>query len=977
MTDYSLDADAGAFALTGQDAGLLAARRFAAGAGSYAATFEDADLRATRRLAAQAGAFAATFPDSALIYEQLPRRRRVWWDERTSEQSVPTNATTTVGRVTYGATAGESYWILASVTYRTGTPSVSATWTLEDDTGDAAVPLHVLHDNARVLEDVSCRLLLIGRVAQPPSGARSVRVTGRQGGTAPITVTRCLVTVLTARPGDRYAAADAPLSNATTALRPQVELAWTAAYGGETFIVAATAEMRSSTGNRALIDLWDGSTSRGNADTRYRTGVQQYCSWAEVVPAELAGPQVWQVRCAAQQADGVTQVGASRILALVALPDEGSYGAEARGKSTTTASAYAPKVTASGAAAAGPHLVLGRASVDVADTTNLVGARLSIDGGAVFDPPSLTRTGTANVDTPAAFLAIDVVPAPGDREWSIDYASVNGAGIAGIYGASIAVLELADNTLRAGSFAVTGGEARLRRDRRLLARVYSGDLLDLDGNPLMSLVGGTIAAADPNAGPSFVATPGAAELSRTLGVIAAEGVFWMEPGPTRLLHGRRVPAGAGAFTVTGQAARLGAARRVGAGAGAFAVTGQAAGLRATRRLVAGAGAFAVSGQDARLVHGIPLPAGAGAFAVTGQDARLLAARRLVAARGFFEITGRQIDGAHSYRLAAGAGAFAVAGQVAGLRTARRLAAGAGSYGVTGQAATPRVTRRLAAGAGAYALAGQQIGAVRSYRLAAGTGAFAVTGQDGQPLYGYLLPAEAGSFVVTDQDATLRATRRLAAGAGSFVVTGQVAGLRTARRLVAGAGSYTVEGQGAQLRYAPGTAAQPGSYTITGGTIGGRFERRLVAGAGQYEIQGQDARLLVARRLQATPYGGYLIDLDGNPLLDEDGNPIIDLGPTFRIRGSDAELRRGLAGPAEAGSYTITGQDIGAVRSYRLSAEHGAFVVRGGRVGEPFVEVTRHELKASAALRRQLLGSAGLVRQLDASFRPRRVLRASS
>lgn len=64
---YTLTAEAGSFALTGNPAGLLAARTLTANAGSFALTGNNAGLLRTYRLAADAGAFSLTGNPATLL----------------------------------------------------------------------------------------------------------------------------------------------------------------------------------------------------------------------------------------------------------------------------------------------------------------------------------------------------------------------------------------------------------------------------------------------------------------------------------------------------------------------------------------------------------------------------------------------------------------------------------------------------------------------------------------------------------------------------------------------------------------------------------------------------------------------------------------------------------------------------------------------------------------------------------------------
>lgn len=67
-TTYTLTADGGTFALTGQAATLRAGRKVTADAGSYALTGTAATLRAARRLSADGGSYTLTGTAASLVY---------------------------------------------------------------------------------------------------------------------------------------------------------------------------------------------------------------------------------------------------------------------------------------------------------------------------------------------------------------------------------------------------------------------------------------------------------------------------------------------------------------------------------------------------------------------------------------------------------------------------------------------------------------------------------------------------------------------------------------------------------------------------------------------------------------------------------------------------------------------------------------------------------------------------------------------
>lgn len=71
MVSRKLTAEAGSYALTGQNVSLSVSRSLNAEAGSCALTGNDANLRTERRLTAEAGTYALTGQDAALTYTPL------------------------------------------------------------------------------------------------------------------------------------------------------------------------------------------------------------------------------------------------------------------------------------------------------------------------------------------------------------------------------------------------------------------------------------------------------------------------------------------------------------------------------------------------------------------------------------------------------------------------------------------------------------------------------------------------------------------------------------------------------------------------------------------------------------------------------------------------------------------------------------------------------------------------------------------
>jgi hypothetical protein len=77
VTGYSMSAEPGSYSMTGQGAGLKAARKMAADAGSYTFTGQAAALRAARKIAADAGSYLLTGQDVSFVYSKLGKNVRI------------------------------------------------------------------------------------------------------------------------------------------------------------------------------------------------------------------------------------------------------------------------------------------------------------------------------------------------------------------------------------------------------------------------------------------------------------------------------------------------------------------------------------------------------------------------------------------------------------------------------------------------------------------------------------------------------------------------------------------------------------------------------------------------------------------------------------------------------------------------------------------------------------------------------------
>ena len=167
------------------------------------------------------------------------------------------------------------------------------------------------------------------------------------------------------------------------------------------------------------------------------------------------------------------------------------------------------------------------------------------------------------------------------------------------------------------------------------------------------------------------------------------------------------------------------------------------------------------------------------------------------------------------------------------------------------------------------------------------------GQKGNPYFANSLTADVGTFTLTGQAVTFQRDLMLPADAGAFALTGQDVTLDRDRRLLAAAGSFTLSGQDLTLRaarilYASHLPQTNAVYSWVG-----------------FGAYGQDA------------YGG-------TTFVDDTAS-----ATTFVLTGNGVGLRRGISFAAEAGTFTLTGQDLDRFyRTYVLMADVGVFVLTG-------------------------------------------------
>ncbi|MGE3875492.1 MAG: hypothetical protein AB7F74_21270 [Parvibaculaceae bacterium] len=168
-------------------------------------------------------------------------------------------------------------------------------------------------------------------------------------------------------------------------------------------------------------------------------------------------------------------------------------------------------------------------------------------------------------------------------------------------------------------------------------------------------------------------------------------------------------------------------------------------------------------------------------------------------------------------ISAGAGSYALTGTAATLERGRKVAAAPGGYGLTGAAALLKHGWKAAAGTGSYSIGGQAVGLLGKKKAGADPGSYAFTGQGSVLTRGFNAAAVSGSYGVWGQDAALitAANRVTIAGAGGYGLSGAAIPLLHRREIAAGVGAYALEGQQGSLLRALRAAAEAGGYSLTG------------------------------------------------------------------------------------------------------------------------------------------------------------------
>jgi hypothetical protein len=214
----------------------------------------------------------------------------------------------------------------------------------------------------------------------------------------------------------------------------------------------------------------------------------------------------------------------------------------------------------------------------------------------------------------------------------------------------------------------------------------------------------------------------------------------------------------------------------------------------------------------------------------------------------------------------------------------------------------------------------------AYVLTAESGTYSVTGQDAGLLFGVpwgpaplphigsVLPAGSAQYTLT-------------AEFGSYDTTGQDVSSSRTYVVAANFGEYLFAGQ-AGILHAPGANVEnPAPLPHLGLLLGpDTTAYTLVADPGFYVIVGSDA---LADFEVAAEQGTYTVTGQDAGLLKT--TILTAESGTYSVTGQDAEFSIGGTDrvmAADFGTYSISGQDAGLLPAYRLAPEHGFYALLG-------------------------------------------------
>jgi len=194
---------------------------------------------------------------------------------------------------------------------------------------------------------------------------------------------------------------------------------------------------------------------------------------------------------------------------------------------------------------------------------------------------------------------------------------------------------------------------------------------------------------------------------------------------------------------------------------------------------------------------------------------------------------------------------------------------------------------------------------------------------------YTLACDAGSYALTGQGLSPLYGRALSIEAGSYALTGQAASPLHGRVLDVGAGSYALAGQDVSPLYGRALSIEAGSYALIG--TDATFPRTYIISpeGGVYNLAGQEVILLYS------PTGVYTIICDAGSyaLTGQDVGVLHDRAISIEagslvLTGQDVSLLKGYQVSGEAGAYTLTGTDAGLLKGFQLDANTGSYTLTG-------------------------------------------------
>lgn len=696
-TPYSITAEQGSFALTGQAATVRPARKVVAAQGSYTLSGQAATILATKKIVAATGSYALNGQTVIL----RPRIPTYVTHSDTSGEGAVSGTTLTLSVTVSGTNRVLFVWV--AVQENSFTNSITGV----TYNGTAMTQLE---QGVSAEEDTGCRGALFGLV-NPATGTNNVVVTFADDTWWAEAVAVVYENVHQIDPWD-----DTAFSGGTSTGTTEVQTVTVVTEHNNDHVVDFFAARADS-----LISVNDPTYQASFHDSSlvYAEGSTGVSSRIALAPTPGSyNMSWWAVNTGLHHVHAALALrGVDVLSAFVLTADYGSFtytGQTASLERGLKLTADNGSYTLSGQAAALLH--------------NYVVAAAHGSYALSGQAASLKRT----------------------LDFNADYGSYALSGQA-------ASLEIGYKVVAAsGSYTLSGQAASLEIGYKLTAAHGTYTLSGQDATLTYSPITGYTLTADHG---TYTLSGQAASLEVGYKVVAAHGAYSLSGQDANLKQTHIFNAEFGSYALSGQPASLERGLLVTAGQGTFTYTGQAASLERGLEVNAEHGSYALSGQAASLEYGHRLAAAHGSYLINGQDVDLIysgSAKVLNAAYGSYALSGQDASLEHGYRLVADNGSYALAGQVAQLATGRVLAAGEGIYSLSGQAATLLRTATLVASHGAYSLAGQSAGLLRAAILSADAGSYTLSGQDAGLVHelSYTLIAEVGTYVLSGQAATL-------------------------------------------------------------------------------------------------------------------------------------------------------------------------------------------------------------------------------